>query len=64
MRSKNLTASDKKKSDKSLDLNMFLDEVRSKAYENYIYRINNNIHGDEFVDWFKAESEIKSKYKI
>jgi len=47
-----------------VNLNQFLDEIKSTAYEIYQERINKNASGDEMQDWLKAETKIKKKYNI
>ena len=46
------------------DLKDFLEEVEKKAYELYQERIKSGVASDDISDWFKAEKEIKEKYKL
>jgi len=46
------------------DLKDFLEEVEKKAYELYRERIKSGVASDDISDWFKAEKEIKEKYKL
>ena len=46
------------------DLKDFLEEVEKKAYDLYQERIKSGVTGDDIYDWFKAEKEIKEKYKL
>jgi hypothetical protein len=55
---------EKKKSTSNVDLQKFLKEVETRAYELYEKRVESNAKGDEFSDWLKAEADIKAKYKI
>ena len=46
------------------DLKDFLEEVEKKAYDLYQERIKSGVTGDDIYDRFKAEKEIKEKYKL
>jgi len=47
-----------------VNLNKFLDEIKSTAYDIYQERMKNHASGDEMQDWLKAEIKIKKKYNI
>ena len=38
------------------------DEIRRRAYE--LYRARGGQHGSHEADWHRAESEVRSKYKV
>ena len=38
-----------------------LQEVKLKAYYNYLNRIKNNLSGDALSDWSSAENEVYSR---
>jgi len=46
------------------DLKDFLEAVEKKAYELYQERIKSGVACDDISDWFKAEKEIKEKFKL
>ncbi len=47
---------------KSVTAEQFEQLVRERAYE--LYQSRGGIHGDDQADWFQAEAEIRSKYRI
>jgi hypothetical protein len=54
---------DKKKvSSKKLSMEDFFNLTCNKAYELFLQRGAG--HGDDQSDWFKAESFVRSKYKV
>ncbi|MBN2546477.1 MAG: hypothetical protein JXB50_11820 [Spirochaetes bacterium] len=48
----------------NVNLNQFLDEVKSIAYDIYQERLKKNTPGDEMQDWLKAETIIKKKHSL
>jgi hypothetical protein len=46
------------------DLKDFLEEVEKKAYDLYQERMKSGASSDDIADWFRAEKEIKEKYKL
>ena len=54
----------KKTKIKTPELDEFLEEIKQKAYENFLKRQQNNLQGDHLEDWLSAEKEIKKKYSI
>ncbi|EKE03163.1 MAG: hypothetical protein ACD_20C00238G0003 [uncultured bacterium] len=43
---------------------VFEDQVREKAYYNYLSRVNQGLPGDANQDWYNAEREQKIEEKI
>ena len=54
----------KKEKIKTPELNEFLEEIKQKAYENFLKRQQNNLQGDHLEDWLNAEKVIKKKCGI
>ena len=48
----------------NFDFQNFKNETEKRAYEIYQERMRKKEKGDNFTDWIKAESELKSKLKI
>ncbi|MBL8025096.1 MAG: hypothetical protein JNL74_01725 [Fibrobacteres bacterium] len=42
----------------------FINEVKAKAFDIYLRRVEKGEPGDEIGDWSYAEKEIKTKYGI
>ena len=52
------------KNKSNLDFQQFKKDVEKRAYEIYQERTKKKENGDNFTDWLKAESELKSKFKF
>ncbi|MBP1711620.1 MAG: hypothetical protein H6Q49_1822 [Deltaproteobacteria bacterium] len=52
------------KKTKRPNLQEFLDSVEKRAYELYQERIISGAPGDDISDWFQAEKEMKTIYKL
>ncbi len=50
----------KKKPEATFDFSSFQDEVRVKAYYNYLKRMKSNMPGNEMIDWLEAEKSLRS----
>ncbi len=56
--------SETNKSASKSEMKDFLGEIKKRAHEIYLERMQKGIGGDEMSDWLQAEEEIKSMYKM